>query len=80
MVQLRLEETETITAQNKLTDQSTKEVVSLLKDHLNDIQIRIIKLKNTEDIRVALELKNKLDALLRDHEKTIIKLSTTNIK
>jgi hypothetical protein len=77
---LRLEETETITAQNKLTDQSTKEVVSLLKDHLNDIQIRIIKLKNTEDIRVALELKNKLDALLRDHEKTIIKLSTTNIK
>lgn len=74
LAQLRLEEFETIDAQNKLTDKSSREVKTLLSDHLSDIKNRIINLKNRENARIAAELSAKLEVLLKEHAKTLDKL------
>lgn len=75
LAQLRLEEIETVALQNKLTSRSAEDVRTLLSDHLKDIQKRIVNIKEKEDIRIALELKTKLEGVLKDHEQTINKLT-----
>ena len=77
LAQLRLEEAETIAAQNRLNAQSSQEVITLLSDHFADIQNRIANLKNKEDARVAAELNSKLETVLKAHEQIINKLSET---
>lgn len=74
LAQLRLEEIETIVLQNKLTNQCAQDVRILLSDHLKDIQGRIVNIQKNEDARIALELKIKLEEMLKNHEQTINKL------
>lgn len=71
LAQLRLEEAETVAAQNKLNDQSGQEVATLLSAHLGDIQNRILSLESKEDTRLALEIKLNLDTIIKTHQKII---------
>lgn len=71
LAQLRLQETETAAAQDKLNDQTTAEVRLLFNDHVTDIQNKIVKINAKEDARVSLRLNSQLEALLKAHAKII---------
>lgn len=75
LAQLRLQEAETIASQNKLNNQSTQEVRSLLINHLKDIEIRIKNIESKEDVRIASEINTKLQELLTAHSQIISKLT-----
>ncbi len=75
LAQLRLQETETAAAQDKLNDQTSAEVRQLFNDHVTDIQNNIIKINAKEDARVSLRLNSQLEALLKAHAKIIDNLA-----
>lgn len=74
LAQLRLEEAETMAAQNKLNGQSSQEVTILLVDHLKDIENRILDIKSKENARVAAQMASKLQVAVQAHAPIVDKL------
>lgn len=75
LAQLRLQETETVAAQNKLNGQTGAKVQVLFNAHVEKIQTRIDAISAKQDDQVAVELNSKLEALLKAHTKIIDNLA-----
>jgi len=75
LVQLRLEEFEKITSENKLDDAKIAEVKTLLDGHINGVKTKLETIKNQNKADVALQINSQLEGSLNAHAKVLDRLA-----
>lgn len=75
LVQLRLEEFEKITSENKLDDAKIAEVKTLLDGHIKEVNAKLEVIKNKNKADVALQINSQLEGSLNAHAKVLDRLA-----